>query len=360
VAAPEDPAAAAAVAQQAAAAAAKARKRKQQQVQQDIQPALVREALFHMKATLKGLANFKTLHSLCEEYAEARAGIFKPLMPLMAAAEAAAAGVEAAGRTKQRPSSSAAGPGSSGSRKRAAAAAADAPPAKAVKAGAAGRGREQQHPSSAPAAAGSEEGPAPPVAAPLELFDSAFAGSLQEFAATEAERVLDSLQPPTKGSRRRKAAANAAAAEEEEEEGAAPGGSKYYRWRKPVAAPYKMSVFGTAQAAPTAAAAAGRNKKGAAGVKGKALPSRSVPSHLRYFMDLAAAGVLNEADAAGGAAQVVREDFGLGSAAQRALLQQADRQQQILLAADTWFAAQDAMMAQQGRADDTDSDMPEV
>jgi hypothetical protein len=197
------------------------------------------------------------------------------------------------------------------------------------------------------------------VAAPLELFDSTFAGSLQEFAGKESERVLDSLQPPTAASRRATKAAAAAAADDDED-GDAPSGSKYYKGRKGAPAPYQISVFGNAQAPLTAAAAAGPKGKRAPGSKAKAAPSGSVPSHLRYFMDLAAAGVLSEADAAGGAAQVVREDFGLGAAAQRALLQQADRQQQLLMAADTWFAAQDAMMAQQGLQYDSDSDMPEV
>jgi hypothetical protein len=161
-----------------------------------VAPGVQREALFHIKAALKGLANFRRLQLLCDSYARARGAVFGPLGVRLAADGNAI-------RQQQQP-----GQGQGLQRQQPSAAALMLPSWAAGGSGQALRQAWEQ----AAAGAGGSRGAEPHDTntqrlalqrlrlarreqPPTELFEGAFGEGLQQLALTEASALLGALRP---------------------------------------------------------------------------------------------------------------------------------------------------------------------
>jgi hypothetical protein len=325
-------------------------------------PGVHREAVFHIKTALRGLSNFKSLQSLCDEYATARKAVFEPLL-------GRAQGGAAAGQEPRMPSAQyqqqqqqqqqaeaeeaeeLAGQGGlvvkrGGSRRkrRAAIAAAgtmsaaaanvdsrDSGGAPAAAEAAAVPATTQQQAGASAAAAGSADVDLP------ELFDTNFALNLQGLANGEASRMLLLLDPYYSASKVRKRTAEEKRAAKAAEAAAA------------AAAQGRLSRFKSLTMARAGAEAP------AAGLSAQQ-PSRSSPGRSMQDVrqELVAAGVITQQDwEDGGLSLGPGIDAALSGGAQQVLRRAAQQRRIAVEVAHEWLCAQNALVVV-----DADEDMP--
>lgn len=314
-------------------------------------PGVHREAVFHIKSALRGLSNFSSMQSLCDQYAAARRAIFGPLLE----------GQHAASGTEQQQCSSAVQPqrlqepaadkehaGQAGNqgplivkrggsrRKRLAAAAAPGRKGKAKGVSLAAPIPAPQQPE-APA-----EAPAPsaPLAAGLDLpevFDAKFASSLQDLANSEASRMLLLLDPYYSASKvRKRTAAEKQAAKAAEAAASAAAKSRLERFQR-----LTMSR-------------AGAGNETSTGQHEQARSMAAAPEEQGVRHELAAAGVFTEQELEDVASSSLLAVSGAGMPGmQQALQRAAQQRQEKAQVAKAWLQAERALVL-----DDDDEDMP--
>ncbi|GBG00039.1 DNA excision repair protein [Raphidocelis subcapitata] len=332
-----------------------------------VAPDVQRAAIFHVKAALKGLANFQRLQSLCDTYAAARAAVFGPLGMRTADGEGQP---RAAGAAP-------AGPGGT--------AAALVLPSWAAGSSGLGRGQlghtqpqeQQQGQQGQTQGAGPTDGlseelrPAAEEQQPIELFDSRFGSALQGLAVAEAAALLGALRPARpagRAARRRRRAQDAGGDED------APAAQRPRLGDDAVGGPRVLTgmaarLYGPSAGAPQpapSASGAGAASEGATtmrgrgrerqqrqgqpqgqarGPQGRRQPAGAAgPQPPLHAADLAAVGLAPLAAAPAAAAGGPLELAG-GRGVALALAAREERQQRAVLCADSWFAAHDRLMS---------------
>jgi len=337
-----------------------------------VAPQVQREVLFHIKAALKGLANFKRLQVLCDEYAAVRAAVFGPLGMQPTAAEQ---------QQQQQQQRSAPGPaaaftlpswamGESGARRLSQQKRVDGLSAAAVAADTAGEAQDTGQ-------TAAEQQPPPPRLTererpPTELFDSSFGASLQQLAVAEAAALLGALQPapqPGRSRRRRKRRQQPAESAEllqAQREGAEDAAQQRRRLEGEQSdgtrvltgmAARLYSGRGRRPEAPPAATRRSQQQQqqqgGGPAAQRRASPQPPPP--LIHTADLAAVGLKPPAapaaaNGSGGQGTMALTAPGLlisSRGAALALAVREQRAQQAMQIAESWFAAHDRLMAGQ-------------
>jgi hypothetical protein len=332
-----------------------------------VAPSVQRSAIFHVKAGLKGLANFQRLQSLCDAYGAARAAVFGPLgmragegPPRASPAAARPSGVAAALVLP----SWAAEPGSMGHSQLA-----QMHRAEQEQQGQGGRSADDLGKGPRPAAEEQQ---------PMELFDSRFGTVLQRLAIEEAAALLGALRPARpagRSTRRRRRAPDT----EGDEDGTAErrprladdamGGSRVLTGmaarlygHSAAALQPASSAGGAVVASEGTPAVGGREQQGRQqqgrerDLQGRRQPGNTPGGQLvLHTADLAAIGLAPPA-AAAPAAAATRELAAPSATASHgvlagsrgfalALAAREERQQRAVQCADSWFAAHDRLLS---------------
>uniref|UniRef100_A0A383VF32 Uncharacterized protein n=1 Tax=Tetradesmus obliquus TaxID=3088 RepID=A0A383VF32_TETOB len=324
-----------------------------------VDPAVHREALFHIKTALRSLANFRSLQALCGKYASARQAIFEPLLRIK---EPQVPGDDQRQQQQQQPQEQQ-GQKQQQGRKRGGKGKADSA-SKRKKQIAESQGvdrpqkallllqeqqqqEKQQQERQQQAAAAAEAARAAGIP---ELFDRNFGTNLSQLAGDEAAQMLVLLDPSRKPGYVRQALnkqQQALQAAEDAGRAAAKGGSSSAHLRKLAGSVQQQQQRKAAGASKAAASRAGS-------AASAAMLRQQQQQGWQYLQELCAAGVLQPAEL-----HELQEDEsegsvqGLGAAAQVLQLQR-ERRQHTLVLAEQWFRSHDAMLMQ---ADD-DEDMP--
>jgi len=317
-------------------------------------PGVHREAVFHIKSALRGLSNFSSMQSLCDQYAAARRAIFGSLLDGQHAASGTEQQCSSAVQPRhlQEPAADKEHADQAGNqgplivkrggsrRKRLAAAAAPGRKGKAKGGSLAAPAPAAGPASQQPAAPAEAPAPSAPLAAGLDLpevFDAKFASSLQDLANSEASRMLLLLDPYYSASKvRKRTAAEKQAAKAAEAAASAAAKSRLERFQR-----VTMSR-------------AGARSETSTGQHEQVRSMAAAPEEQRMRQELATAGVFTEQElddvASSSLLAVPRSGMpGMQQALQRAAQQRQEKAQ----VAKAWLQAEKALVL-----DDDDEDMP--